>query len=176
MTLLQKIHSQGYCHNDITRHKLLFDSDGASVKVIGLGRAMRTDGDVVEKLQRQEFRTLEEVLNNAEMERVENAEGARPSKRPRRNSDSVTSVLRTVSAALLGPIETADVQFVSEEISRRMSEDSTFPSGTISRFAGFIYIEFPRGEDGKNLRKIWESEDIRLQIPLQQWERRDKVL
>lgn len=175
MNMLQNIHRQGYCHNDITRHKLLFDLVG--VKVIGLGRAEKAFGTTGKELRRKDFRALEEVLNSAEMERVENVEGARPPKRPRRNSDPVKSVLQMVSVVLLGPIEEGDldVQFYSGEISRWMTEGS-FPSGTIKTWGVFLEIEFPRGEDGAYFRKVWESDDHRLQIPLQQWERRDKAL
>lgn len=176
MKLLQKFHIQGYSHNDITTHKLLFDSDGASVKIIGLGRAKEAVGEAGKKLQRGDFRALEEVLNSAETARVEHAEGPRPSNRPRKNADPGTSVLHTVSAVLLGPLETANIQLVLEEISRWMREDSTFPSGKITRLPDmFLYMEFSCREDGAHFRKIWESEDSRLKIPLQQWERRGKI-
>lgn len=170
MTMLHKIHEQGYFHNDLTRDKLLFDFD--SVKIVGFGRSEQVIGLSGRKSQREDFHTLQHILNNAEMERVEAVEGNRPSKRARWDIAPTITVVRWVFAILIGPMELGDMEFYLGEIPVWMKNDPSFPTGTVCRKDRFIYMEFSSREGGAYFRKVWESGN-RLRIPLQHWEFRD---
>lgn len=167
MTMLHKIHEQGYFHNDLTRDKLLFDFD--SVKILGFGRSEQAVSLSGRKSQREDFHTLQHLLNNAEMERVEAVEGSKVSKRSRWDLAPITPVIRLVFAILIGPMELGDMEFYLGEIPMWMENNPGFPTGTVLRKDRFIYMEFLSREDGAYFRKVWESGN-RLQIPLQHWE------